>query len=279
MIPDYDGPANPFSTAIEALTAISTASYNHRAVGIRNCERMFHLASTIVGGHDLIEEFVAANVWPISHGWDPIEIVNFNVNWATQEVPFPQFGLHLPDGQSAEDFMSEVEKKVNEMIGQHTMNEYKAYKNLVKHKRKINRVFSEICKEKCFPSRRPGPPVKNPCVVVASCSTVPLKALRKKSSKKSQGTPDETTSSGVQPAKTKSLESTKRKRRTSEQISDVELQAASSLAQMSHKKAKKAVKKVVSSEVRRFPSTFDDDLFMEPSQKGFFFWPLLNQLS
>jgi hypothetical protein len=44
---------------------------------------------------------------------------------------------------------------------------------------------------------------------------------------------------------------------------------------MSRKKAKKAVKKVVSSEVRRVPSAFDDDLFVESSQKGSFFWPLL----
>jgi hypothetical protein len=149
--------------------------------------------------------------------------VSYNVNWATQEVPFPRFGLQLTDGQSAEDFMTEVEKKVNNMIGKYTMNEYKAYKNLVKHKKKINRVFSEICGENSFPSRHPGPPVKMPCVVVASCSAAPLKALRKKSSKKSQGTPDETTSSGVQPVKTKSLESTKRKRRAFEKILDVEL--------------------------------------------------------
>jgi hypothetical protein len=51
----------------------------------------------------------------------------------------------LIDGQSAEDFMIEVEKKVNDMIGEYTMNEYKAYKNLVKHKKKINQVLSEIC--------------------------------------------------------------------------------------------------------------------------------------
>jgi hypothetical protein len=44
---------------------------------------------------------------------------------------------------------------------------------------------------------------------------------------------------------------------------------------MTRKKAEKAVKKVVSSEVRRVPSTFDDDLFVESSQKGSFFWPLL----
>jgi hypothetical protein len=44
---------------------------------------------------------------------------------------------------------------------------------------------------------------------------------------------------------------------------------------MSHKKAKKAVKKIVATEVRWVPSTFDDGLFTEPSQKGFFSWPFL----
>jgi hypothetical protein len=106
---------------------------------------MFDLASTIVGGHDLIEEFVAANIWPISHGWAPQRNRDFQRQLATQEVPLPLFGLHLIDGQSAEDFMIEVEKKVNDMIGEYTMNEYKAYKNLVKHKKKINQVLSEIC--------------------------------------------------------------------------------------------------------------------------------------
>jgi hypothetical protein len=152
----YDGPAHPFSTPIEALTAISTASYNHRTAGIRNCESAFHLASTILGGRDIIEEFTAAQVWPISYGWATTEIVNFNVNWAAQAVPFPRFGLKLRDGQSADDFMTEVEKKVNAMIGEYTMNEYKAYKNLVKHKKRINRVFSEIYGDKSFHSRRPG---------------------------------------------------------------------------------------------------------------------------
>jgi hypothetical protein len=201
--------------------------------------------------------------------------VSYNVNWATQEVPFPRFGLQLTDGQSAEDFMDEVEKKVNTMIGQYTMNEYKAYKNLVKHKKKINRVFSVIYGEKSFPSHRPGPPVKMPCVAVASYSAAPLKALRTKSLKKSQGTPEEMTSSSVHPMKTKSLESMKRKRWASEQVLDVELQASSSLAQMIRKKAKKAIKKIIATEVRRVPSAFDYDLFTEPSQKGSFFWPLL----
>jgi hypothetical protein len=275
-ISGYEGPTHPLSSPIEALTAVNTAEFNHRAVGIKSCENAFHLASTIIGGRDIVEEFVAARIWPISYGWAPIEIAHFNVNWATQQVPLPKFGVKLREGQSAEDLMLEIKRRVTLMIGEYTMNEYKAYKALVKHKRKINRVFSEVCWDKSFPSRRPGRKLKIPAVVVASCLVAPPKAPRRRSSKSGLATADETTSSGVQPTKTKSLESSKRKRKSSEQVSDAELQAASSLAQMSRKKSKNAVKKVVFSEVRRVPSAFDDNLFMEPaSQKGSFFWSLL----
>jgi hypothetical protein len=92
-VPGYTGPAHPLSCPIAPLTAVNTAEFNHRTVGIRNCESAFHLASTILGGRDIIEEFVAARVWPISSGWAPIKIVYFNVNWAAQEVHFPKFGI------------------------------------------------------------------------------------------------------------------------------------------------------------------------------------------
>jgi hypothetical protein len=274
-VPGYDGPAHALSSPIKALTATCTASYNHRADGIRNCESAFHLASTILSGCDVFEEFVAADVWPISYGWAPIEIVNFNVNWAAQAVPFPRFGIQLKDGQSAEDFMKEVEKKVNAMIGESTMNEYKAYKNLVKHKRRINWVFSEVCGDKSFKSRCLGLLVKIPAVAVACCSVAPLKASRRRSSKKGKRNTDDTSSATVCPEKIKSLESSKRKRKLSKVVSDTEMQATSSLAQLSRKKTKKAVKKITIAEVWRVPSAFDDGIIVKPSHKGFvpFIWP------
>jgi hypothetical protein len=128
-IPGYEGPAHPLSTPIEALTVVCTAPYNHQAIGIRNCGNVFHLVSTILGGRDIVEELTAARIWLISYGWDPTEIVSFNVNWEAQEVPFPKFGLRLRDGQSVDDFMLEIKTRVNLMIGEYTMNEYKAYKN------------------------------------------------------------------------------------------------------------------------------------------------------
>jgi hypothetical protein len=44
---------------------------------------------------------------------------------------------------------------------------------------------------------------------------------------------------------------------------------------LSRKKTKKAVKKIAIAEVRRVPSTFDDDMIVEPSHKDFFscLWP------
>jgi hypothetical protein len=79
-IPGYEEPARPLSRPIEALTVVCTAPYNHYAAGIRSYENAFHLASTILGGRDIIEEFTAAIIWLISYGWAPTEIVNFNVN-------------------------------------------------------------------------------------------------------------------------------------------------------------------------------------------------------
>jgi hypothetical protein len=181
-VPGYEGPAYPLSCSIAPLTVVNAAEFNHRAVGIRNCESAFHLASTVLGGRDIIEEFVAAQIWPISCGWAPTKIMYFNVNWATQEVPFPKFGVKLREGQSADAFMVEIEKRVTLMIGEYTMNEYKAYKALVKHKRRINRVFTEVCGDKSFNSRRPGRKLKVPAVAIASCSAAPISAPRRRSS-------------------------------------------------------------------------------------------------
>jgi DNA-directed RNA polymerase subunit N (RpoN/RPB10) len=218
-----EGSAFPLSSPIVELTATCTSSYNHRAVGFRNCESAFHLASKILGGWDIIEEFVAANIWLISYGWAPTEILFFNINWAAQEVPFPQFGIQLPEDRSANDFMDEIEKKVNAMIGKSTMNEYKAFKDLVKHKKRINRVFSEVCVDKSFCSRRPGIKKRAPAFAVASCSSEPPKTSKRSSSKKMKGCDDGTSFVTVCPEKTKSLESNKQKHRSTEGVSDAKL--------------------------------------------------------
>jgi hypothetical protein len=52
-------------------------------------------------------------------------------------VPFPRFKLGLNECQSLENFIAEVKVKgkVDAMVGELTLNEYKSFKALVKHKR------------------------------------------------------------------------------------------------------------------------------------------------
>jgi hypothetical protein len=88
-------------------------------------------------------------------------------------------------------------------------------------------VFTEVCGDKSFSSRSPGPKLKVLAVAVASCSVAPINAPRIRSSKRGSSSVSESTSSGVKPSTTRSLESSKRKRKTSERTSDAELQAAS----------------------------------------------------
>jgi hypothetical protein len=71
------------------MTGICTASYNNGTISFKNCENAFFLASTIFGGRDAIEEFVVADVWLLSDGWKPTNIVFLDVDWAMQQVSFP----------------------------------------------------------------------------------------------------------------------------------------------------------------------------------------------
>jgi hypothetical protein len=65
-IPGYTGPAYPLCSPIEAVTATCNAPYNHQPIGFKNCESAFHLVGMILGGPDVIKEFIAAEIWPIS---------------------------------------------------------------------------------------------------------------------------------------------------------------------------------------------------------------------
>jgi hypothetical protein len=184
---------------------------NNQTVGFKNCENAFFLASTILRGCDAIEEFVATEIWLISSVWKPANIILLDVDWATQQVSFPRFNPRLKEGQSLDDFIHDVENKVDAMVGESMLNEYKAYKNLVEHKKRVNRVFSELGVETALRSLPPGLDKKVPTVAVASCSAAPPKAPQQRSSKKGRSSAVDTSSSVIRPDKTKSLESSKRK--------------------------------------------------------------------
>jgi hypothetical protein len=99
------------------------------------------------------------------------------------------------------------------MVGESTLNECKSFKAVVKHKRSVNHVFSELGTDTALHSRPPGVDKKVLTIAVATCSAAPPKAPRKKASKKGKGMSEagDISSSTICPEKTKSLESSKRK--------------------------------------------------------------------
>jgi hypothetical protein len=133
--------------------------------------------------------------------------------------------LRLKDGQRLEDFILQAEEKVNAMVGESTLNEYKSFKSIVKHKKRVNHVFSELSAETALRSHPPGVDKKILAIAIAVCSAAPPKAPRRRTSKKGKvkSSAIDTSSPSVHPGKTKSLESSKRKRKASEDISDADI--------------------------------------------------------
>jgi DNA-directed RNA polymerase subunit N (RpoN/RPB10) len=130
---------------------------------------------------------------------------------ASQKVPFPRFHLRLEAGQSLEDFILKVEEKASDMVGEFILNEYKAYKHIVKHNRRLNRVFLELGAETTLCPRPLGPDKKTQPVGAASFSAAvaPPMPRKKRASRreKSKDIAGHVSSPFVCPLKTKSLES------------------------------------------------------------------------
>jgi hypothetical protein len=197
----------PFYYPMGPMNAICTATFDRKTPGFMIAENRFGFACRILGGRDVLEEFVAARIWPITHGWGPKEIVELFVDWAHSKVHFPRFGLCLREDQTLEDFISEVEAKVCELVGEFTLNEYKAYKHIVKHKKRVNRVFSELGADLALRSRPPGPDKKMqpPGATGSIAIGAPSKSRKRKSSKKGKSEKPSKATPAVQPSKTKAL--------------------------------------------------------------------------
>ena len=70
------GPLNHFFCNMGPMNAICTTPFNQKLAGFKNGEDKFYFACTFLGGRDVIEEYVGAEVWPLSHGGKPNSVVD-----------------------------------------------------------------------------------------------------------------------------------------------------------------------------------------------------------
>ena len=86
--PSADNPAEvsyPLPSKILPVKHISLAEFRRFGVSYKDCLDAFASAAGLIGGRDLIEQFICANIWPISA-----------IRASKETVSFPKLALVKP---------------------------------------------------------------------------------------------------------------------------------------------------------------------------------------
>jgi hypothetical protein len=101
-------------------------------------------ASHVITTRDALEEFVAADIWPCQPRWGSWAFKTQILPRLDHEVRSPIFNVKHPDGQTDEEIVAEVERKVVQMIGNYTHREWECTQKILKHPGCVNQVFDEM---------------------------------------------------------------------------------------------------------------------------------------
>jgi hypothetical protein len=108
-------------------------------------------ATSLIGGHNVVEEFLACGLWPLG------ELFGFRVE--TKESPLSKVMVLMPlititimEWESEAKFVAHVENAANLLVGNYNIVEHKAYQGL--RYSRLNRIF-ELARVLCQP--RPEP--------------------------------------------------------------------------------------------------------------------------
>ena len=81
-------------------------------------------ACQICGGRDVVEEFLAVKIWPLSAGWSLLRFERKCFAGLKYVVTSPVFGLWRPKGCCDEVIVAELERQAAEILGPCNRKEY-----------------------------------------------------------------------------------------------------------------------------------------------------------
>jgi hypothetical protein len=84
---------------------------------------VYFQASYVITTRDALEEFVAADIWPCQPRWGSWAFKSQVLPGLDHEVRSPKFNVKCPEGKTDEEIITDIEKKVVQMIGNYTHNE------------------------------------------------------------------------------------------------------------------------------------------------------------
>jgi hypothetical protein len=89
----------------------------------------FVQATSLIGGRDVVEEFLASGLWPLGRCFGfAVEMKESPLSRMT--VPMPQVTTAIRERESGARFVACIEKAANELVGRYNLAEHKAYQGL-----------------------------------------------------------------------------------------------------------------------------------------------------
>ena len=98
----------PLSAKVLPFNHVSKANFKRTAAGYKDCCAAFATATSVIGGRDLVEEYVVSKVWPLSCGWLPKEFTKIKIDHLVKELPYPRFGWTKPEGITDEFIVEDI---------------------------------------------------------------------------------------------------------------------------------------------------------------------------
>jgi hypothetical protein len=97
----------------------------------------FAEVTSIIGGHDAMEEFHTCGLWPLSEKKFNVETNESPLS--KDVVPMPQVDIFIGTQESQAEFEARIASAANLLVGNYNVMEHNAYQGL-RHRR-LNRVF------------------------------------------------------------------------------------------------------------------------------------------
>jgi len=130
----------------------------------------------------LLEEFVAARIWPLTPGWYSFGFQKVKFDSLSVEIDCFVLDLKKPNGVSNHSFVSEVERDARNLLGPWNRKEHAAFLKICKHRKQVNRCFAEM--KVSYEARVvPPPPVRWVRGVGNVWSELPAKVKGKRKAK------------------------------------------------------------------------------------------------
>ena len=92
----------------------------------------------VFGGRDVVEEFLAAGIWPLSAGWAPRGFERKRFAGMAYDLTSPVFCLRRPEGSSDEVIFAELEREASDILGPWNRKEYLSLVEVCKRNLRLN---------------------------------------------------------------------------------------------------------------------------------------------